>query len=330
MVPETRAPTEVPMPEPKITRHPHGITAVDTEYMRTGLAASHIIQQSGRAAFVDVGTTHSVPHLLDALEVLGVAREAVDYVFLTHVHLDHAGGAGKLMQALPNAKAVLHPRGAPHLIEPQKLMVASKEVYGEDLYRRLYGDIVPIPAERILVTKDLQRIELAGRELEFVHTPGHALHHHCIVDLQHSGIFTGDTFGISYRELDTELGAFIIPTSTPTQFDPEQLIASIDRLLGYEPQSIYLMHYSRVTDIPRLGASLKAQVRQLADIALRNATASDMKAAVINEMRQLWLSLLRKHGCKLSDAEIEVLLETDLELNAQGLIVWVERQKRAV
>ncbi|HEV7713950.1 MAG TPA: MBL fold metallo-hydrolase, partial [Steroidobacteraceae bacterium] len=137
--------------ELKLTRHPHGITAVDTEYVRPGLAASHIIEARGRAAFVDVGTTHSVPYLLAALDVLGVARSAVDYVFLTHVHLDHAGGAGRLMQELPNAQAVLHPRGSPHLVEPEKLIAASKTVYGEELYRRLYGDIVPIPAERVIV-----------------------------------------------------------------------------------------------------------------------------------------------------------------------------------
>jgi glyoxylase-like metal-dependent hydrolase (beta-lactamase superfamily II) len=330
MVPETRTPTKFSMPEPKLTRHPHDITAVDTEYVRPGLAAAHIIQQAGRAAFVDVGTTHSVPYLLAALEALGVAREAVDYVFLTHVHLDHAGGAGTLMQALPNAKAVLHPRGSPHLIEPEKLIAASKAVYGEDLYRRLYGEIVPIPASRVVVTKDAQRIALAGREFEFIHTPGHALHHQCIADLQHSGIFTGDTFGLSYRELDTEKGALIVPTTTPTQFDPEQLIGSIDRLLSYQPESIYLMHYSRVTGAPRLGESLKRQVRQLAQIALRNANAPDMKAAIMKEMWLLWLELVREHGCKLAEADIEELLGPDLELNAQGLVVWVGRQKRAV
>src|SRR5262245_66474 len=134
MVPETRTATKAFMIEPRIARHPHGITAVDTEYVRPGLAAAHIIQHAGRAAFVDVGTTHSVPYLLAALEQLGIPRTAVDYVFLTHVHLDHAGGAGRLMQELPNAQAVLHPKGAPHLIEPQKLIAASKVVYGEELF----------------------------------------------------------------------------------------------------------------------------------------------------------------------------------------------------
>lgn len=317
------------MLEPRITRHPDGITAVDTEYVRPGLAAAHIVQQAGRAAFVDVGTTLSVPHLLAALERLGVPRAAVDYVFLTHVHLDHAGGAGRLLQELPNARAVLHPRGAPHLIEPEKLIAASKVVYGEEQFRRLYGEIVPLAKERVIVTQDGQRIDLAGRVFEFIHTPGHALHHQCVVDVQHAGIFAGDTFGLSYRELDTEKGAFILPTTTPTQFDPDQLIASIDRMLAYRPQAMYLMHYSRVTDVPRLGADLKQRVRQLADMALRNAAAPDPKAAMAREMHALWRRLAREHGCTLTDARIEELLGPDIELNAQGLVAWLERQQRA-
>jgi glyoxylase-like metal-dependent hydrolase (beta-lactamase superfamily II) len=93
-----------------------------------------------------------------------------------------------------------------------------------------------------------------------VHTQGHALHHHCLVDLDHAGIFTGDTFGLSYRELDTAQGAFIVATTTPTQFDPDQLVASVDRLLAFAPRALYLMHYSRVTDVPRPGAELKADI----------------------------------------------------------------------
>jgi len=329
MVPETRQRTKAFMPQPRITRHPHGITAVDTEYLRPGLAAAHVIEQSGRAAFVDVGTTHSVPYLLAALNELGIARESVDYVLLTHVHLDHAGGAGELMRHLPNARAVLHPRGAPHLIQPEKLISASRVVYGDEQYERLYGDIVPIPAERVITTQDGQRINFAGRELELIHTPGHALHHQCIIDLGHAGAFTGDTFGLSYRELDTAKGAFIVPTTTPTQFDPDQLVASIERLLSYRPESVYLMHYSRVTDVPRLGADLKAQVRELAGLAQQNANAPDLKSLLVQEMRTLWLRRAREHDCTLSDARIDELLGTDIELNAQGLVAWMERQRRA-
>ncbi|MEJ0036203.1 MAG: MBL fold metallo-hydrolase [Gammaproteobacteria bacterium] len=317
------------MPEPTITHHPHGTYAVDTEYVRPGLAAAHIVEHRGRAAFIDVGTTLSVPYLLEALDRLGIARSAVDLVLLTHVHLDHAGGAGALMQALPNAQAILHPRGAPHLIDPAKLVAGTRVVYGDAQFERLYGDIVPIPAERVITTRDGDRIELAGRPFEIIHTPGHALHHQCFVDLDHSAVFTGDTFGLSYRELDTPRGAFIVPTTTPTQFDPDQLLASIDRIAGYRTEAAYLMHYSRVTDLPRLAGDLKAQVGQFVEIARRNAGVPDPKGAIVKEMQALWRGLARKHGVRLPDERIDALLGDDAELNAQGLVVWIERQKRA-
>jgi glyoxylase-like metal-dependent hydrolase (beta-lactamase superfamily II) len=311
---------------PRLFRHPDGITAVDTEYVHPGHAAAHIVQHRGRAAFVDVGTNDSVPHLLAALDVLGIARDAVDYLLLTHVHLDHAGGAGRLMQELPRAVAVLHPRGAPHMIAPAKLIAGSQAVYGEERFRRLYGDIAPIAAERVRVTRDGDTLSLAGRELEILHTPGHALHHQAFVDRAHACIFTGDTFGISYRELDSPRGAFIIPTTTPTQFDPEQLIASVDRLLAYSPEAMYLMHFSRVTDVPRLGASLQGQIRELARIAEQSAAAPDRAAAIRARMSELWRELAAQHGCRLPAEGVLALLEGDLELNTQGLVAWLDRR----
>jgi glyoxylase-like metal-dependent hydrolase (beta-lactamase superfamily II) len=313
---------------PRITRHPNGITAVDTEYLYPGHAAAHIIQDGRQAAFVDVGTNYSVPYLLAALDVLGIARENVNYVFLTHVHLDHAGGAGVLVRALPNATAVLHPRGAPHMIDPEKLIAGSKVVYGDERFTQLYGELVPIPADRVLIAEDASRHRLGGRELELIHTPGHALHHYAVVDRQHASVFPGDTFGISYRALDTAAGAFITPTTTPTQFDPDQLIASIDRMMSYEPESMFLMHYSRVTGLPRLAQSLRTQIREFAGFATRRSGEADPYAAIRSDMLQLWLQLARQHGCTQSDAQIEHLLGNDLDLNTQGLIVWAARQRK--
>jgi glyoxylase-like metal-dependent hydrolase (beta-lactamase superfamily II) len=314
---------------PTLFHHPHGITAVDTEYLQPGHAAAHIIQDAGRAAFVDVGTNDSVPYLLAALEVLGIAREAVDYVFLTHVHLDHVGGAGRLMQELPNARAILHPRGAPHTIEPEKLIAGSKAVYGEERFRRLYGDLLPIPAARVQIVQDGERYRLGGRELELIHTPGHALHHYAVVDAAHASIFPGDTFGISYREMDSARGAFITPTTSPSQFDPDQLIASIDRMTAYAPEAMYLMHFSRVTDVPRLAAALKAQIAELVRITQHHANAPDRYAAVRADMLDLWLGLAHEHGVPLSDAGITKLLQGDLDLNTQGLLIWLDRRTRS-
>jgi glyoxylase-like metal-dependent hydrolase (beta-lactamase superfamily II) len=313
----------------RLTRHPHGITAIDCEYLYPGHAAAHLIVDGGRAAFVDVGTNFSVPHLLAALEALGLARAAVDYLLLTHVHLDHAGGAGALMRELPNARAFVHPRGAPHLIDPGKLIAGSKVVYGESRYAQLYGELVPIPAARVHEVADGERVRLGERTLELIHTPGHALHHYAVVDGAHESIFPGDTFGISYRALDTAQGAFIFPTTTPTQFDPAQLTASIERMLAYRPESMYLMHYSRVREVARLGESLKRQVRELAELARRHAQDADPAGGIRAGMFAAWLAAAHAHGCRQSEAELAALLAGDLELNTQGLTVWLQREQRA-
>ena len=324
---DRQTPSTVPI-QATLYRHPHGITAVDAEYLYSGHAAAHIIVYGGRAAFVDVGTNSSVPYLLAALGELGVPREAVDYLLLTHVHLDHAGGAGRLMGELPNAQAVLHPRGAPHMTDPSRLIAGSRAVYGEERFARLYGELVPIPPARVRVVKDGERIRLGGRELTFLHTRGHAEHHYVVVDEAHARIFSGDTFGISYGALKTPRGAFITPSTVPTQFDPEQHLASIDRMLAYSPESMYLMHFSRVTGVPRLGEMLKAQIREFVRFTRAHAEDTDPSPGIRTAMLAHWVGLLRLQGSTLPAAQIEHALQGDLELNTQGLIAWLEREKR--
>ena len=138
------------------------------------------------------------------------------------------------------------------MADPSKLIEATRAVYGDELYAQLYGEILPIARERIAIAQDGQRFEFAGRVFECVHTPGHALHHQAFVDHGATCIFTGDTFGLSYREFDTAAGPWIMPTTTPTQFDPSQLKASIVRLMQFRPRRLYLTHYSEVGQCARL------------------------------------------------------------------------------
>jgi len=304
----------------------NGVHVIDTLYVRPGHAASHLVVENGRAAFVDTGTAFAVPRLLGALEELGLGREQVDYVFLTHVHLDHAGGAGQLMEALPAARAVLHPRGAPHMIDPARLIAGSIEVYGEENFRQLYGELQPIPADRVLVTEDGTRLKLGTREFEFIHTPGHARHHHCIVDLDHTEIYSGDNFGICYRELDTARGPFMLPTTTPVQFDPDAMHASLDRLLGYRPQRVMQTHFGPVTDVERLGRDLHESVDAFVRMAGRHAQASNRAAALAAEMFDYLDRRLDDHGCRLDRHARHALLDEDVRLNTSGLEVWLDRQ----
>jgi len=239
-----------------------GVFAIDTGFHRPVFDAAYLMVENGRAAFIDTGTNFAVPRLLGALESLRLAPEAVDYVIPTHVHLDHAGGVGLLMQNLPKAIAVVHPRGARHMIDPSALVAGATAVYGEEEIARSYGTIVGVPAERVRESADGMTVELAGRPLQFLDTPGHARHHHCVWDARTQGFFTGDTFGLSYREFDTARGPWLLPTTTPVQFEPDKLRASVQRLLSFQPECMYLTHYSRVRDVQRLGVQLDVDAQQ--------------------------------------------------------------------
>jgi glyoxylase-like metal-dependent hydrolase (beta-lactamase superfamily II) len=317
------------MSEPTTLDFEHGISAIDTDYVRPLLDASHLIVRGGCAAFVDTGTTHSVPNLLQVLQAKDIDPCDVEYVFLTHVHLDHAGGAGKLMQHLPNAKALVHPRGAAHLASPEKLIAGSKLVYGEQKFVQLYGEIAPIPSQRIVEVQDNTSFKLNGSELLCIHTPGHALHHYCIVDRDSRSVFTGDSFGISYRIFDTDKGAFIFPATTPTHFDPQQAHASLDRIMGFEPQACFLTHYSRVTDVQRLASDMHAHLDKFVDIARDCAKHDPQRHACMRRSMYTYLAQqVRAHGCTLDQTTVDTWLEMDVELNAQGLAVWLERVQR--
>jgi glyoxylase-like metal-dependent hydrolase (beta-lactamase superfamily II) len=307
---------------PRLTRFADGITAVDTEYLRPQMDAAHVVVAGSRAAIVDTGPNSAVPLILAALAELGIERDAVDYLFLTHVHLDHAGGAGALMRELPRATAVLHPRGAPHMIDPARLIAGSRAVYGA-LFDGLYGEILPIPRERVAIAQDGQRFELAARAFECVHTPGHALHHQAIVDLDTASIFTGDTFGVSYREFDTARGPWIMPTTTPTQFDPGQLKGSIVRLMQFRPRRLYLTHYSEVAQCARLANDMYDAIDAYVRIA--RASGQDTKRMRF-ELRAWAHDSLREHGTTMTPDAIDALLGKDFDLNAAGLAHWLERE----
>lgn len=306
----------------------HGVYAIDTGFQRPRFDAAYLMVQDGRAAFIDTGTRHAVPRHLAALEALGLARTAVEFVIPTHVHLDHAGGAGLLMRELPAATMVVHPRGARHMIDPTALYQGALAVYGAEEMERSYGQVVGVDAERVRHSHDGMDLMLGARRLHLIDTPGHARHHHCVWDEASRGWFTGDTFGISYREFDRPgRGAWIKPTHPPTQFEPEALRQSIRRLLAFEPRCMYLTHFSRVEDVARLGAQLQAMIDLVVSIGLAHRDAPDRHAVLKRELATLYAASLRQHGVEPNDAALG-LLEMDIELNAQGLATWLERQAK--
>ena len=301
-----------------------GIHLVDADYLRPGLAAIHLIVEDGHAALVDTGTSLSLPGVHKALAHLGLVAAGVDYVILTHVHLDHAGGAGTMMREFPRARLVVHPRGGRHMIDPSKLIEGAAAVYGEDYIRRVYPDILPVEAARVIEAPEGLELSLAGRKLTCFDAPGHAYHHIFIADQKSRGIFTGDVFGLSYRELDVAGRQFVFPTTTPTQFDPEAMHRTVGRILALDPPAVYQTHYGRFNDVAGGARDLLRRLDHLVALA-RAGTADHLKAA----MGDYLIAEARGHGCALSDEALLEIWDMDLELNTQGLTYWLDKAARS-
>lgn len=310
---------------PHITDYEHGISAIDSGFGRPQLAAIHLIAEGDRAALVDTGSNASLPIVLQALKAKGLTPAQVEYVILTHIHLDHAGGAGALMQALPNARLTVHPRGARHMVDPARLVAGTIAVYGEAQARRMYGEILPIPAGRIVETPEGATIRLGERALTFLDTPGHARHHVCIRDDRSGHVFAGDMFGLSYRELDVDGRQFAFPTTTPVQFEPAAMHASIDRLLALQPEAIYVTHFGQVREVPRLGADLHRLIDAHVAAALRHRNAGAGRHERIKaDLTAILLDEARRQGWRMAPDGLLRLMAADVELNAQGLGAWLD------
>jgi glyoxylase-like metal-dependent hydrolase (beta-lactamase superfamily II) len=303
----------------------HGITVIDTGFVRPRFDAAFLVVENGHAAYIDTGPNNAVPRLLAALDAVGLERSAVDYVIPTHVHLDHAGGAGLLMRELPNARMLIHPRGARHMIDPTVLMEGVRAVYGVEVANRDYGELVPVPEERVTTTSDGMVVTLGGRPLRFMDTPGHAKHHHCIWDEASRGWFTGDTFGIAYPELHTPQGPYVVPATAPVQFDQKALHESVARLLAQRPSLMYLTHYGAVGNPEKLAVQFLAQVDEMAVVARELAHAPDRHEQLKRAFADIYIAELRRSGSTLQESFLREVLATDIELNAQGLGAWLSK-----
>ncbi|HET8746875.1 MAG TPA: MBL fold metallo-hydrolase [Ramlibacter sp.] len=303
----------------------HGITVVDTGFVRAQFDAAYLVVQEGRAAVVDTGTNAAVPRILAALAAQGLEPADVEWVIPTHIHLDHAGGAGLLMQQLPRARLLVHARGARHMVDPSQLMAGVRAVYGDEVVRRDYGELVPVAADRVVPAEEGMVVQLAGRPLRVIDTPGHARHHLCLWDEASRGCFTGDTLGVSYREFHNGRWHYALPSSSPVQYDPAALRESVARLLALRPALAYVTHYGAVAEVEAQADMVVRQSDAMAALAQELREAGDFEQRLREGLREIYLREAKARGVGLGDAEILALVEPDVELNAQGLAVWIGR-----
>jgi len=308
------------------------IITIDCHYGGPGYASAYLIVENGRAAFVDTNTVHAVPYLLRALAEAGISPGAVDYIIVTHIHLDHAGGAAGLMQACPNAALLCHPRAARHLANPKRLVAAVKQVYGDEVFAQLYGVIEPIADSRIRSVEDGETLAFGRRSWTFLHTLGHATHHICVHDSAANGIFTGDSFGLYYDWLTRDPARpFIVCLSTPTEFDAVEARRSVDRLVGRNAERAYVGHFGPLEGM-RTAAPTLLHTIDAFDVIQGEAVRTSLEGEDLLEfcrerVERVTLDLCEACGNPPNDAQ-RVRLTGDMLINARGLAHNAQRMRQ--
>jgi len=305
------------------------IHTIDCEYIESGVASAYLIQEGDRLCFVENNTNYAVPRLLAKIEDLGFSPDQVDYCIITHVHLDHAGGSGLLLQACTNAKLLAHPKAARHAIDPSRLIESSKQVYGEEMFHKLYGEILPVPEERVRIMGDGEILQWGSRSFQFLYTKGHANHHFCIYESKSKVIFTGDAFGIAYPQIGGKNQVFIFPTTTPTDYNAEEAFLALDKIVNTGAEFACLTHFGAVSNLPELKKDLVfgyKEMQKIAESALAFEDSTDIQAYCESQIRKFINELASTKGITLSEEQSN-FLENDIRLNASGLAYWVSKEK---
>jgi glyoxylase-like metal-dependent hydrolase (beta-lactamase superfamily II) len=227
-----------------ITPLGHEVFQIDTRMAgNDGITAAYLIR-SDRPCLVETGTAPSAPVVRDALAQLGIAAGDLATVVVTHIHLDHAGGAGDIAALYPGAQIVVHQRGARHLADPSRLMAGARLVYGDAL-DHFFGVLAPVPADRIVALEDTGTVDLGGgRRLDSYYSPGHAKHHVGLVDSDTGDLYTGDAAGVYLPETGD-----LRPATPPPDFDLETALASVARFAALRPTRLLFSHYGPVTEV---------------------------------------------------------------------------------
>lgn len=215
---------------------------IDTHDLNRKERTSAYLLIDEKIALIETSASPSEPYIIEGLNELQITLDDIDYVIVTHIHLDHAGGAGLFLQSCPKAKLVVHPRGAGHMVDPTRLIASAKAVYGEE-FQRLFDPIVPVAPERIMEARHGDILSLGNHQLTFYHTEGHAKHHVSMHYSATNGMFVGDTTGVCYPELADEAIDLIIPSTSPNQYDPDTMEQSIQLYEKLNVQELYFGHY---------------------------------------------------------------------------------------
>jgi glyoxylase-like metal-dependent hydrolase (beta-lactamase superfamily II) len=280
------------------------------------ITAGYLIE-GPEPVLVETGSQTSVPALLAALDELGVAADALAGVAVTHIHLDHAGGVGDVARAFPSAMVYVHPKGARHLVDPEKLVNSAARVYG-DLLDQLYGRLDPTPPERVKILEDGDEIRVGpSRVLTTVDSPGHAKHHLALHDSESGILFVGDAVGVRLPD-----AGVLRPSTPPPDFDLDQARQSLQRFRERSPAGIALAHYGLVPDPGTILEEADGTLVRWAEVA----------EAAWREGRDIAAALDEAFAADLTGVEgaqrrkLETL--NGVHSNAAGFLRWLETREQ--
>lgn len=279
-------------------------------------------------AIIETSASPSVPYILEGLKELQVNPENIAYIILTHIHLDHAGGAGLLLSHCPNAKVIVHPKGARHLADPSRLILGAKAVYGEK-FDELFDPILEVPEERIMAKNDEDTLKLSEKlTLTFFDTPGHANHHFSIYHPAVNGIFSGDTAGIYYPQISREGIEFYLPSTSPNQFDPDKMRQSIALYKKLRIEKIFFGHYSMSENPAEAFKKVESWLEVFLEEARQVFSTVLGTAEQTKVLTERLYDRVRSHLTEQGLREyhpINELLQLDVNVSAMGLIDYLSK-----
>jgi glyoxylase-like metal-dependent hydrolase (beta-lactamase superfamily II) len=298
-----------------------GLTAVDTRMAGRTRVTSAYLLAAEQPALVETGPTTSSEAVLAGLESLGLGSGDLAHIVVTHIHLDHAGGVGRLSERFPKATVWVHERGAPHVADPTRLVASAARIYGPERLRDLFGPVDPVPGDRITAVSEGDRIELGNRYLDVLYTPGHASHHIALVDSDTGAAFAGDALGIHLPDVNV-----LRPATPPPDIDVELAVESIERIRT-RGSVLMLSHFGPVRDVDAMCSLAGHRLRKWAEIVRaameRTEDVSEIAALLARETASEFDEADEKEGLD----RYEIL--SSMEMNAAGLVrYWRKRAER--
>ena len=297
------------------------ITAVDTFMAGRPVVTSAYLVHGREPALVETGPTTSVEAVHAGLSSLGLGPDDLAHIVVTHIHLDHAGGVGRLAAAFPSATVWVHERGAPHLADPAKLVASAARVYGEERLKTLFGPVDPTPESRLRSVAEGDEITIGDRSLEVMYTPGHASHHVSLVDSASGAVFTGDALGVHLPDVRV-----LQPATPPPDIDVELGVRSIERIKERAETLLLFSHFGPVLEVQELCDIAASRLRKWAGIVREAMDETEDLDRIAQLLTRRTADEFEERGLARSQIDRFDIL-ADMRNNAAGLVRYWKKQE---